>query len=113
MSAAAPGYSRDMTGLSLKLRSPSLPLLPAGDSLAAFALHAERSELAGAALLPAAASGVCATIAWSVAEAADIYVEKTLFDAFTPVNATINAVRGRRRRAWLSLALIGNMRRRR
>ena len=82
--------------ISLKLRSPSLPLLPAGDSLAAFALHAERSELAGAALLPAATSA-CATIAWSVAEAADIYVEKTLFDAFTPVNATINAVRGRRR----------------
>ena len=46
--------------------------------------------------LPAAAAWPT-NIVWSAAEgviiSADIYLEKTLFDAFRPLNATVNAVR--------------------
>ena len=72
-----------------KLRSPSLPLLHPRDPLALIAERCPES-------LPAAAAWPT-NIVWSVAEgaalSADIYLEKTLFDAFRPVNATVNAVR--------------------
>ena len=75
-----------------KLRSPSLPLLHPRDPLARIVDLAERCPES----LPAAAAWPT-HIAWSVAEgaalSADIYLEKTLFDAFRPVNATVNAVR--------------------
>jgi hypothetical protein len=75
-----------------KLRSPSLPLLHPRDPLALIVDLAERCPES----LPAAAAWPT-NIAWSVAEgtllSADIYLEKTLFDAFRPVNATVNAVR--------------------
>ena len=74
------------------LRSPSLPLLHPRDPLARIVDLAERCPES----LPAAAAWPT-HIAWSVAEgaalSADIYLEKTLFDAFRPVNATVNAVR--------------------
>ena len=75
-----------------KLRSPSLPLLHPRDPLALIVDLAERCPES----LPAAAAWPT-NIVWSAAEgviiSADIYLEKTLFDAFRPLNATVNAVR--------------------
>ena len=74
-----------------KLRSPSLPLLHPRDPLALIVDLAERCPES----LPAAAAWPT-NIVWSAAEgviiSADIYLEKTLFDAFRPLNATVNAV---------------------
>ena len=79
-----------------KLRSPSLPLLHPRDPLALIVDLAERCPES----LPAAAAWPT-NIVWSAAESviisADIYLEKTLFDAFRPKNATVNAVRPARR----------------
>jgi len=73
-----------------KLRSPSLPLLHPRDPLALIVDLAERCPESR----PAAAAWP--GIVWSAAEgvlvSADIYLEKTLFDAFRPLNATVNAV---------------------
>ena len=76
-----------------KLRSPSLPLLHPRDPLAIVAAQFEQRRPER---LPAAAGRVAgpAAIFWSAAEsAADVHVEKSLFDAFTPMNAAINVVR--------------------
>ena len=75
----------------VKLRSPSLPLLHPRDPLALIVELAERCpDRRPAAAWPTG-------IVWSAAEgvlvSADIYLEKTLFDAFRPLNATVNAVR--------------------
>jgi len=86
----SPALSRAML-TAPKLRSPSLPLLHPRDPLALIVDLAERCPES----LPAAAAWPT-NIVWSAAEgviiSADIYLEKTLFDAFRPLNATVNAV---------------------
>ena len=98
-------------GAKFPLPSPSLPLLPANTSLAAFAAdYALRDTVAVGRTNPSFAH-----VLWSAAEAIStririerpgekggegIYVERTLLDAFLPFNATLSVVRRR-----LSLSL--------
>jgi len=88
------------------LPSPSEPLLPPRSSLAHFAAHHAQNTLSDTTAAAATASSSLGLVAWSVAEAAvchlpriekpgekggdGVRVEKTLFDAFGPLNATVS-----------------------
>eukprot|EP00320_Phaeocystis_rex_P019942 CAMPEP_0119065492 /NCGR_PEP_ID=MMETSP1178-20130426/8304_1 /TAXON_ID=33656 /ORGANISM="unid sp, Strain CCMP2000" /LENGTH=159 /DNA_ID=CAMNT_0007047017 /DNA_START=21 /DNA_END=497 /DNA_ORIENTATION=+ len=75
----------------LKLRSPSLPLLHPRDPLAFVVDLADRcpDRRPSAAAWP---TDIFFSAAECVVVSADVYLEKSLLDAFRPLNTTVNAV---------------------